>query len=179
MVLGVGRELGERVDRQLGADDDDVWNHGEQPDRREVLLRVVTKIVEQRTVRRQWARRAHQQRISVRLGLRGRGGANIAAGAGAIVDDKAPPHGDTHALEHDAGEHVARAAACERNDDLDGARRVAFRTGRHGAGEQRKRKRRRAYSLARPHHDPRNFAGRLAWNASTPSRKSSDCRSRL
>jgi hypothetical protein len=28
-------------------------------------------------------------------------------------------------------------------------------------------------------YEPLNFAGRLAWNASTPSLKSSDCRSRL
>ena len=79
-------------------------------------------------------RRRMQQRIAVRIGLRGVGDADVAAGAGLVLDDESAVQ---RALQHVgfiAGQKVVRCARRERHDD--GHRPVRIIV---GGGERRQR----------------------------------------
>ena len=61
-------------------------HRGDQPDRREILARIVARIGIEARIDRDRAGVAEQQRVAVGLGLGDRAGAEIAAGAGAVID---------------------------------------------------------------------------------------------
>ncbi len=192
MLLGVGDQLGERVYRQLGARHHDDGEHGDERDRLEVLLHVIAEVTIERAIGGHRPRAGRDQVVAVGGGLGRSGSAVVAAGARPVVDDEGVAQLLAGAVEQDARDHVARTAARERDDHLDrpggvgvgacggaGQERRAERTTKHRAcGDPR-----RAGSIHGVSSGlaqlPLNLAGRLAWNASTPSRKSSDCRSRL
>jgi hypothetical protein len=70
---------------------------------------------------------AAENRIAVRRGFRGVGGAVIAAGAGPVLDNDRLAHRLRHVLEHDAADDVAGAAAGKRDDRGDRPGRIVLR----------------------------------------------------
>ena len=75
------------------------------------------------------------QRIAVGRRLRGRGGADIAAGAGAVLDHHVLAPGLAELLRHDAAERVDGAAGGKRNQDADRPVGIGLR---HGVGRPAK-----------------------------------------
>jgi hypothetical protein len=76
------------------------------------------------------------------IGFGGRGGADIAAGAGTVVDHERLPDRLAHPLQQDPQHHVAGAAACESDDDLDRPCRIGLGVrglAGHDGGEKRSR----------------------------------------
>ena len=74
--------------------------------------------------------RGDQQRVPVRLGLRREIGADVAAGAGLLLDDDRLAPLRLQLVGGDARQHVVDAASRERHDELDRlARKRALRIG--------------------------------------------------
>ena len=176
-------------DRQVLAGHDDDGEARERRDHLQVLLGVVAERFVEREIGGDRAGAAADQRVAVGRRLRAPRRAGVAAGAGAVFDDDRLPHVLRHLVEHDAADHVAGAAAGERDDHRDRLGRIALRAGDRAAeraASARPAPRSSRFAVVMfislsfiGAQVPVNFAGRLAWNASTPSRKSSDCRSRL
>ena len=59
------------------------------------------------------------ERVAVGGGVRDRFGAEIAAGAGAVLDHELLAEPLTKLLRHDAGDNVGAAAGRERHDQMD------------------------------------------------------------
>ena len=78
-------------------------------DRREVLDRIVGQALEQAGVHRDRGR-GEQQRVAVRVGARHHRDAEVAAAAGAVVDDHALPERLRQRLRQDARDDVGRPA---------------------------------------------------------------------
>ena len=127
--LRVGDELLHRVHRQRRIDHEHVGNAGDQDDRREILDVVVRHLRVQARVDRVRAHGAHFQRVAVGRGLGDQLRADVAAGAGPVVDDDrlAPCVGEL--LRDGAGEDVGGAARRERHDEADRLRRIGLRPG--------------------------------------------------
>ena len=96
--------------------------HAEQDDGLEILERVVGQrpVQDHRGTHR---RAGEQDGVAVRLGPRHRGGADNAAGAGPVLDDKRLAKLLLSLIEHDAGNDVVGGARGERADHQDRARR--------------------------------------------------------
>lgn len=141
MTLGIIDQLGQGFWRQLRIDHDHIGHGREQPDRREILQRIVGQLLVERLVRGQRAGGAHQQGVAVRGGVRGRRGADIAAGAGAVVDHEGLSERGRHAVEQDARDHVAGAAAGKRHEHLDRAGGIVLRSCRKQPGGSERRAR--------------------------------------
>ena len=73
------------------------------------------------------AGRGEYQRVAVGLGLGDLGGADIAPGAGLVLDQDALPEPRRQPLRHDTRNRVAGAARTERHHELDRPRRVGLR----------------------------------------------------
>ena len=113
----VGNQLLERVRRQLLAHDRDIGHRANQRERHK-LKRFVGELSIQALVDRERSRRAQQQRVTVRLGLVGQIGADIAAGAGPILDHDRLLPSCLQLLANDASQHVIDAAAWEGDDEF-------------------------------------------------------------
>ena len=113
----------------------------------------------QRRIGREVAHR-HQQRVAVRRGLRGGGGADHGGGAGPRLDDDLLAPVLEHLLRDDARQDVGRSARRERHDDLD--RPVGIfvgglrerRPGSKAGGEQHGERHGRAPRLSGPLRPP-------------------------
>ncbi len=103
----VGDAVGGRLRR---VHDEDVRHAGDERDRREVLDRVVGHLRIQRRIDRLRADRSHQQRVAVGRRLGDEIGAQVAAGAGLVLDDEALAEGLGELGRERAGEDVGRAA---------------------------------------------------------------------
>ena len=106
-----------------------------QRDRREVTHRVVRQAGKETDVHRVRPERAHHQRIAIgrRLGHHVR--ADVAAGAGAILDQHRLAPVLTHPRADQASVEIGNASGGERYDDPDGLRRIRLPV-RERAGEQ-------------------------------------------
>ena len=168
--FGVVHKLRHGFDGQLAAAHDDVRDHGEKPDRLEAFFGVVAEVAEEVPVRRERSRGAHEDRVAVRLDLARSGRPGVAARARPIVDYETASDRGSHALEHDAGDDVARASARERHDHLDGSHRIVL-----GARATRGEKARQ-HRGSQKHPGPKSSLGHLdlrqrAFPAVAPSRR--------
>jgi hypothetical protein len=127
--LGVFDEFANRMGGRRIGHHHDVGNNREQTDRREVVERIVAGGRIERRVDRQ-IRRAEQERVAVRRRVGRLVGADIAAGAAAVLDDDllAPDLGQ--ALRQRTRQRVTAAARWKRHDQTHEAVRIALRTRR-------------------------------------------------
>ena len=114
--LGVGDEVFERGLRQVRPRGDDVGHQRQHADRHELGPVVGQRLVEV-VVDRQGAGRAAQQGVAVGLGAPDDLGADIAARAGAVIDDHRLSPGGGELLADQAAQNVGRAAGREGHDD--------------------------------------------------------------
>ena len=151
--LGLGGvdRIGQRLVRRVGAGHHHQRRVGEQHDRRQVLLRVVRHLRVQRRVDRQVAGLAEHDRVAVGRRLGDRVDAEVAAGAGLVVDDEGPAGGRGDLLAGLAGNDVGAAAGRERHDDADRLGRPGLREGARAERRWRRaasRRRREACMLS-------------------------------
>ena len=99
---------------------------GDERDRHETV-RIVGELLVKRLVDGERRRIGEQQRIAVRRGLGRLFGADIAAGAGPVVDDHRLAPFLRQLLRHHAHQRVGRGARRRRHDDLDRPRRIGLR----------------------------------------------------
>ena len=140
--LGRGDQLGQRVGRLAGIGDQHQRAPGGEADRREVGHRVVGQVLEQAGVHDQRVDRRHQGQ-PVGLGARDLLAADIARGAGDVVDDDRLAEPGRQLLRHEAGDDVGTGARREGHDDAHrlvgpgeggpGARQDAGGEGQEGA----------------------------------------------
>ncbi|MNN31100.1 hypothetical protein D3C81_1447730 [compost metagenome] len=119
MRLGIGNQLGHRLDRQLGIDHQHEWQVAHAADRREVLDRVIGQLLHQRRVGRMRGVGGHEQRIAVRGRLRNQLRRDGAVGAGAIVDHHVLAERIAQFLGRDARDGIGAAAGGKRHDKAD------------------------------------------------------------
>ena len=148
VLLGVGDELLEAVDRQVLAHRQDDRHLGEQRHRRELLDRIVERLLVERLALGMRADRAEHDLVAV--GRRGRDAlrAGHAACAADVLDHDLLAQDLAHARRHDTAEHVGRAAGRERNDHRDRTGRVVLRS--HHAGQREQGRNRGHQSLLHP-----------------------------
>ena len=113
-------EVGQ-AERRL--DDEHLRRGREQRNRREVALGVVAKPLVEVLVDRHRAVSRYEQRVAVRRRLRHRVGADIAAGAAAVLDDERLTESLLQPLRKRAADDVRGRARRVRNDDPHGLRR--------------------------------------------------------
>jgi hypothetical protein len=93
-------------------------------------------------------RRRRQQRVAVGIGFRRNLGADIAAGAGAVLDNHRLPPFARQPIGDDARHDVGGAAGGEGDHDFHRARRKILRLRRDGHGAERQRQSRQRPSEA-------------------------------
>jgi DNA-binding transcriptional LysR family regulator len=129
-----GDEVGERLVRRLRRHDEDEGRARDEADRRQVLHRVVRQLRVERRIDREVARLAEDDRVAVGRRLGRLVDAEVAAGAGLVVDDEGPAGLGRDALRHLAGDDVGAAAGRERHEHADRLGGVGLREG-EAAGE--------------------------------------------
>src|SRR3984957_2770272 len=112
-----------------------VGDVGEQRDRREILDAVERHLGEERVVHRVHAHRVEQERVAVGRGARDGCGADVAGGAGAVLDQDRLAERLIEMSADDARQDVGRAAGRERDDE--GERAIRPGCG-PGAGKRRR-----------------------------------------
>lgn len=131
VLLRVGGELGQRVDRQILANHENVGRIRHDRDRGKVLQRAVIQVgIQCRRTRE--AARVHQQQIqAVGIGLGHEGRPDVAVGTRAVLDQHrlAPCLGQV--LRHQARQYVRGAARGIGHDD---AHRLGREISRNGGG---------------------------------------------
>ncbi len=120
----------------VGIDHDDQLAGADQPDRREILARVVADVAVERRIDRERAGAAEHQRVAVGRGLRHRARGDRAAGAGAVLDDDVLAERLAHLLGDDARHHVVAAAGGVRHHQRDRPGRIILRRCRGRDGER-------------------------------------------
>ena len=118
-----------------GADHQHVGHRGHQRDRRKVAQRVVRHFGIQIRIDRVRAHRAHEQGVAIRRAFRHIVGTDVAARAGAIVDNDRLLPGLRQLLTDGACCNIERPARRKRHDKAYGFYRVVLRVG-SGHGEQ-------------------------------------------
>ena len=108
----------------------DVGHRRDVADRRKVVEHVERQALVGRRIDRERRGRAHADRVAVGRGLRDGGGAERAAGAGAVVDHDGWPSAARRPSATSAADHVGRAARRERHDHGDGLARIGVLRGR-------------------------------------------------
>jgi hypothetical protein len=125
--LGVIGQLLERLRLDLGVDDENMRQPGDDHDRGELGLRIVGHVAEHEFVQSERGRARHQDGISVGQRLGGGHRADIAGGAGTVVDHELLTELVGEVLRHAAPQQVHRAARRERDDQRDRARGPGLR----------------------------------------------------
>jgi len=110
--------------RRLGGDDE--GRFGDQHDRGKGLLRVERQVLVHQLVVRERPRRAEQYRVTVGGSFSDGCGADVAACAGAVVDDELLTKGVAEMLRERARQEVGPPAGGKRQDDGDGPRRPSL-----------------------------------------------------
>jgi hypothetical protein len=121
-------QIGDRVDAELGIDEDRIRRGAEFGDRREILEGIIGHLGIKAGIDHVGAR-ADQQRIAVRLGMGHVSDPDIAAGARAVLDNDIAGQREPEILAEDSRHDVGGAGRRERNDDLDRPLRIARRLG--------------------------------------------------
>ena len=131
-------QVGQRVQGEFRAHDDQIGDLRQHRDRHEIL-RPVGQPPVKALVHGERPGRRDEQGGAVALRLRGKFRRDIAAGAGAVLDhDRLAPFG-RELIGRDAGEHVVEPAAGERDEEFDRTRwkrRLRGRWGGCRGGEQ-------------------------------------------
>ncbi|MNL00236.1 hypothetical protein D3C87_1206620 [compost metagenome] len=132
LLPGIGQEFGEIAGRHAVVDHQHVGRGGQQRDVREILRRVVRQLGPDGRVDHV-VRGRDQQRVAVRVGARHDLGADLPAGAGAVVHHEGLLQLGLHVTGDAARQQVGHAARRERHDDGDGlGGPVLLREGRRG-----------------------------------------------
>ncbi|MPM72283.1 hypothetical protein SDC9_119256 [bioreactor metagenome] len=132
-----GHHVGHALDLGLGGvGDQDVGHHGQHAHGREVLDRVIAELAVQRLVGGH-ADGGNHQRVAVGRGLGHEVGADVAARAGAVLDDEGLAQRARGLLAQGAGDGIHGAARREGHDPANGlARPVGLgRLGMGGGGQ--------------------------------------------
>ena len=122
----VGDEFLEILWRQILARQDQDRRAGEQPDRLEILLRMIGELGIKRHGSRMRSHMPCYQRIAVIGGLRRARGGGGAAGADDVLDDDGLTERLRHMAGDDARDDIGRTACRERHDHGDAARRIGL-----------------------------------------------------
>jgi hypothetical protein len=93
-------------------------NSADPRHRREIFHRVVGHVLVQAGIDGVGGHGGEQQRVAVGRPLGDELGADIAAGAGPVLDHEGLAQNFSHLRRHDAADNVGRAAGGERNDHL-------------------------------------------------------------
>ena len=109
------------------------------------LLDVDRRLLEQAHARRDAAAAMHEDGVAVRLGARDVFERDVAARAGAVLDDDVLAGERPHLLGEVAHQHVGAGARRERADEVDVLRRILLRL---RAGRQRQHGRQAAAGMA-------------------------------
>src|SRR2546422_6335407 len=116
-------ELAHAVDRRLRGDHEHVRAAAHERDRGEVLLRVERQRPVQRHVDRV-GRRRDEERVAVGCALRDEIGADVASGAGLVLDDHRLSQGFREARAQGARGEIGDPARRKRDDEPDRLRRI-------------------------------------------------------
>ena len=149
--LGIGDELLERVGRKFLAHDHDQRNFGDQRHRREIVQRIVQRLVAIELRIGVGGDGAEQRRVAVRRGLGDALAAQRPAAAADIFHHHALAEDRAHALGHDPGEHVDRAAGRGRHHHADRAARIVLRQRRIGSASSAAAKISHRFIVVAPH----------------------------
>ena len=123
VVLGIGDERLEAVDRQVLAGDQHRRHVDDERHGREIGARVVERSLVDRLVLRMGADRAEHELVAVRRRLGDARAAVHAAGAAGILDHDLRAEHLRETVREDAADHVGAGAGAERHDHGDGPRR--------------------------------------------------------
>ena len=126
----------DRFDRQRGCDHHQARPAAQRCDRGKIAQAVVGQLRVERRVDRK-ARRNHQQRVAIGIGVRGKFAADDAVGAAAVVDDQGLSPRLVQMRADQSCLHVARTTGAEGHDQADRFGRVILcqrieRDRRHG-----------------------------------------------
>ena len=127
--FGVGDEFLEVLDRQILARDQRDRRLGKEGDRREILRRVIKRLLVERLVLRMRADARQDHGVAVGRGIGDALAAIHAAGAADILDHNLLAEDLAHARREYAADRVLRAARSERNDHGDRPGRKVLRIG--------------------------------------------------
>ena len=130
MLLGVGDQLGKRVDRQRVGRRDRVAVARDQRDAHQVLELVVKTLVEQRVDRIEIG--ADEQVVAVARARHHVVRGERRAGAGLVIDDDRVPERRAQAIGDEARRNVGRPAGREADHHADRAGRIVLRRGAGG-----------------------------------------------
>ena len=122
----VGDEVEHALRRHRRMDDQQAFGLEHQRDRREIAHRVVGHRGKEADVDGVGAEAARDQRVAVGRGLGDRVGADVAPGAGAVLDQHRLSPALGHACADEARIEVGDAARRERHHDLDGLRGIGM-----------------------------------------------------
>ena len=125
--LGLLDQIGNRADRRLRIDHDDIRHGADKTDRCEILA-LVAGVLGEAERDRQRRIGAEQDRVAVRRALGDRARADGAAGAAAVVDHDRLLEGFAQLVGDRAGDDAGAAAGRERNDQRDRLCRIVLRT---------------------------------------------------
>jgi hypothetical protein len=123
-LLGQRDQLGHRIRRNLGIDHQHEGQIAGPRDRREVLDRIVSHVLQQIRICRMRRIRRHEQRVAVRRGSGDITRRERAISARLIFDHDADAEGCAEFLRNDPCRGVGAAAGGERQHQRDGAVRV-------------------------------------------------------
>ena len=127
--FGVGDQFLQVVHRHLGIGREHQRRLPHQDDRREGAVGVERHVLVHEAVGDQHAGRREHQRVAVRLGLGGEGGANVAVGARAVLDHDLLAELRRQRGRDPPGRNVDRAAGAKRHHHGDRPRRPGLREG--------------------------------------------------
>jgi hypothetical protein len=148
--LGGGDDPGKRTEFRLAGDDQEVRRPADQGNRHECLGRIVRNVLVQAHIVGDRAVRREQQAVAVRRRDRHRVAADVAAGAGPVLDHHRLLPVVLQLRGNDPAHHVDRAAGEEWNHDGDALRRIGLRGGRAGCGAAGRRDGGRQHDSEKP-----------------------------
>src|SRR5580692_625735 len=136
IALGVSDEFRDRLGRKRRIDRHDQRRALDAGDRRDIAREAEIEIGVERGIDRARGSR-EQQRVAVGGRMRDRGGADIGAGAAAVLDDDLLADALRQRLSDEARNDVEGAAGRNRDDQMHRPRRIGLRAG--DTGQRRKR----------------------------------------
>src|ERR1017187_4969092 len=134
MLLRVRDEFGDVRIRRIGAHHQQRGRCARERERDEIARRVEGELAEQRGVDRECADGTERERLAVGRGLGHELGADVAAGAGFVLDHDRLLQLLGQGLSENASGDVGRGAGAEGDDHADRPGRVVLRAGKRGDG---------------------------------------------
>ncbi len=168
-LLAEHDQIGERTGGKARMHHDQVRRRCDEPDRREVLARIIAEVLEQAGRRADGRARHHQDGVAIRRHFRGGARRNRAAGAAAIVDDDRLAQHLAHLVGDITQRDAGAAARRERDHERDRSLGIGLRCRRRGS--QRRTDAGGYEQIGLPTHDPDRLHARLF--PSIPHRRAS------